>query len=326
MQGKDVSEQEAQGKSSVGIDVCEAWLDVHILPAGESFRVANTGPGHRRLKRRLAPHDVALIAVEATGKWHRQLHRSLHAAGHPVAVVNPLRARLFAEAIGVLAKTDRLDARMLALFAASLTPTARPPAAKLIEVLKELVQARVSAVDEQTALRNQLASAETGFLRRQLKRRITGLASDIAALDREIERHINKDQGLARRYAILLSIPSFGPVVAATLLAGLAELGSLTDKQTAMLVGLAPLANDSGRRQGERTIRSGRPGVRRVLYLAALTASRCNQQMRAVYQRLVAAGKPPKIAIVAVARKLVVLANALLCQDRLWLPEAPDHA
>jgi transposase len=321
-----MSEQETRGESYVGIDVCESWLDVHILPAAKSFRVANTAQGHRQLKRRLKPHEAALIAIEATGKWHRPLHRSLYASGYQVAVVNPLRARLFAEAIGLLAKTDRLDARMLALFAANLAPPARPPAPAAIEELKELVQARNSAVGERTALKNQLASAETAFLRRQLKRRISRIATDIRALEREIRGRVGAEESLARRYAILLSIPGVGPVVAATLLARLDELGRVTAKQIAMLAGLAPVADDSGKRQGERVIRCGRTAARCVLYLAALTATRSNPALKAFYARLIAAGKAPKVVLAAVARKLLVLANALIAQNRLWQPLAPNHA
>ena len=195
-----------------------------------------------------------------------------------------------------------------------------------IEDLKELVQARDSAVGEQTALQNQLASAATTFLRRQLKRRLGRIATDIAALAREILRQIKADEGLARRYAILVSIPGFGPIVAATLLAQLAELGECSDKQIAMLAGLAPVADDSGKRNGQRIIRSGRPAARRVLYLSALSATRCHAAMKDFYHRLTAAGKPPKLALVAVARKLLVLANALLSNDRVWQPLPPNHA
>ena len=326
MQGKEVSEQETEGEAYVGIDVCESWLDVHVLPAGKAFRVANTSQGQRQLKRRLVADKVVLIAIEATGKWHRQTHRSLHASGYRVAIVNPLRARLFAQAIGLLAKTDRLDARMLALFASNLAPSAKPPLSQAIEDLKELVQARDSAVGEQTALQNQLASAATTFLRRQLKRRLGRIAIDIAALARQILLQIKADEGFARRYAILVSIPGFGPIVAATLLAQLAELGECSDKQIAMLAGLAPVADDSGKRNGQRIIRSGRPAARRVLYLSALSATRCHAAMKDFYQRLTAAGEPPKLALVAVARKLLVLANALLSNDRVWQPLPPNHA
>ena len=326
MQGKDVSGQETGSKVYVGIDVCESRLDVYIVPGNVAFRVANSTDGHRQLRRRLKTWDVELIVIEATGKWHRQLHRSLHANSYSAAVVNPLRARLFAEAIGVLAKTDRLDARLLALFAASLTPAARPPAPEVVEALKELVQARESAVAEATGLKNQRASAETAFLQRHLTARITRLAKDVAALEAEIARRIAAEQSFARRSAILHSIPGVGPVTAATLLARLSELGECDDKQIAMLTGLAPLADDSGQRQGGRVIRGGRAAVRRVVYLAAVSAARCNPDLARLYERLTAAGKAKKVALTAVARKLLILANALVSQDRLWQPTPPKPA
>jgi transposase len=326
MQGKESSEQKTKVKSSAGIDVCKSWLDSHIVPEGCSLRVANDARGHRQLKRWLAKHDVTLIAMEATGKWHRQVHRSLHASGFRVAVVNPLRARLFAEVIGLLAKTDRLDARMLALLAESLSPPVRPPAPEAIEALQELITARDSAVAGQTALENQLAAANTPYLRRHLKGRIGRMAKDIASLQSEIERLIGCDQALARRHAILLSIPGVGPVTAATLIAGMTELGTCSAKQVAMLSGLAPLADQSGARDGHRAIRGGRAPVRRVLYLCALSAKRCNPGMSAIYNRLIGAGRPHKVALIAVARKLIVLANTLIAQNRSWKSQPPIQA
>ena len=326
MQGKESSEQKTGCQSNAGIDVCKNWLDAHILPQGCSLRVGNDAQGHRQLKRWLTKYDVGLIAIEATGKWHRQVHRSLHAGGFNVAIVNPLRARLFAEAIGLLAKTDRLDARMLALLAESLSPKAKAPASEVVESLQELVTGRDSAVAEKTALENQLDAANTPFLRRQLKARILRITKDIAGLQTEIERQIACDEALTRRQAILLSIPGVGPVTAATLLASMAELGSCTAKQVAMLAGLAPLADQSGAREGRRAIRAGRAAARRVLYLCALSARRCNPAMAALYERLTAAGRPHKVALIAVARKLLVLANTLIGQDRLWLTQPPSHA
>ncbi len=322
MQGKESSEQETS-KSYVGIDVCQDWLDIHVLPAGTAWRVENNNQGHRALKRRLAALEVDLVTIEATGKWHRQLHRSLHASGYRVAVVNPLRARLFAEAIGILAKTDRLDARMLAMFAMTLTPAARPPAPENINAIKELVQARESAVDEQTALKNQRVTAETPFLRCQLESRLARIAKDIKALEAEIAKSIEADDNLARRYIILLSIPSFGPITAATLLVCLAELGSCDHKQIALLAGLAPIADQSGKREGRRTIHGGRAAVRAALYRAALSAIRYNRDMKILYARLTAAGKLKKVALIAVARKLIVLANILIRDDRPWQISAP---
>jgi transposase len=326
MQGKEASEQETKAKSNVGIDVSKCWLDAHVLPSGEPLRVPNTREGIRKLKRWLQNFELALVVVEATGKWHRALRRSLDASAIPVAVVDPFRVRMFAKAQGIFAKTDQLDARVLALFATLMAPPLRPPAPEALEELNELVVARASAVAQRTALKNQLSAAEGAFLKRQLMRRIASSAKDIAAIDREILKRIKADEDLARRYVILTSIPSFGPVVAATLVASLAELGTCTTKQIAMLAGLAPIADQSGERQGARVIWGGRAAVRRILYLAALTAARVNADMRAFYQRRIADGKPFKVAIIAVARKLVVLANTLISQDRTWELHAPKQA
>src|SRR5438105_14293042 len=155
MQGKESSEQKTGTKSIAGVDVCKNWLDVHVVPQGLSLRVGNDARGHRQLTRWLARNNVSLVVVEATGKWHREIHRTLHGSGFAVAVINPLRARLFAEAAGFLAKTDRLDARMLAILGAGLAPPPRAPAPEAVEALQELVTARDSAVQEQTALENQ---------------------------------------------------------------------------------------------------------------------------------------------------------------------------
>jgi transposase len=325
MQGKEVSEQETRN-CTAGIDVSKSWLDAHVLPASVSLRVTNTREGIRKLKRWLLEHKVELVAVEATGKWHRELCRSLTASAIAVAITDPYRVRMFAKAHGIFAKTDRLDARVLAMFAAMMSPSVRAPAPKSLEALQELVTARASAATEETALRNQLSAATGAFLKRQLKRRIAQLGAVLKALEKECLKQIKVDEGLARRFAILTSIPSFGTVVATTLTAFLAELGSLTNKQIGALAGLAPVADDSGERKGLRVIWGGRSAVRRILYLAALTAAKHNHPLKIFYDRLIAAGKPPKTALIAVARKLVVLANTLIAEDRLWLPEAPKRA
>jgi transposase len=326
MQGKEASEQETKAKSNVGIDVSKDWLDIHVLPAGEALRLPNTREGIRRLKRWLARFDLVLVVVEATGKWHRPLRRSLDASAIPVAVIDPFRVRMFAKAQGILAKTDRLDARVLAQFAAVMAPPVRAPEPEMLEEMRELVVARASAVEQQAALKNQRSAATVKFLQRQLERRIERGDQDIAALDAAILKRIKADAGLARRYAILISIAGIGFVAAATLLTSLPELGSSTVKQIAMLAGLAPIADQSGKRDGVRVVWGGRASVRRILYLAALTAARFNADMKALYQRMVTAGKPPKLALIAVARKLAILANTLISQDRIWLPEPPKHA
>jgi transposase len=326
MQGKEASEQETKAKSSVGIDVSKCWLDVHVLAADQRLRVANNCAGIRQLKRWLSRFDIVLVAIEATGKWHRQLHRSLAASAIPVALIDPYRVRMFAKAQGILAKTDRLDARVLAAFAAMMNPSVRAPAPQTMTELAELVVARASAVETQAALKHQHGAAEANFLKRQLERRIGRAAKDIAELEGEILKRIKADDALARRYAILTSIPSFGFAVAATLIACLAEIGSASAKQIGMLAGLAPIADQSGERNGVRVIWGGRKAVRRVIYLAALSATRFNADMKAFYQRLRARGKPPKVALIAVARKLVILANTLVTEDRTWQTRMPNHA
>ena len=323
MQGKEVSEQETRN-CTAGIDVSKSWLDAHVLPASQSLRVANTNGGIRQLKRWLLRFKVELVVVEATGKWHRDVARSLRASAIAIAVTDPYRVRMFAKASGILAKTDRLDAKVLAMFAAMMSPELRDPAPETLEAMQELVTARASAVDEQVALKNQKAAAKELFLKRQLERRINQLYAHVEAIEKECLKRIRADEALARRFVILTSIPGFGVVVAITLIACLPELGSLSSKQAAALAGLAPVADDSGQRQGVRVIWGGRAAVRRVLYLGALSAKTCNKTMKPFYQRLIAEGKKTKCALIAVARKLLVLANLLITQDRLWQPTAPQ--
>lgn len=326
MQGKVSLEPSAEVPVYIGIDVCKDWLDVHLHPLGRRLRVANDRDGLKALKRALRPHAVALVVMEATGKYHRLAHRTLHAGGLRVAVVNPLRARLFAEATGTLAKTDAVDARLLAILGEGLAPGATAPAPEAMDALRELVRARTAATAEATALVNRRHASQVPFLKRELKRRIDSLRRHGARLTAEIDRRIAADAVLARRRVILTSIPSVGPVVATTLLADLAELGDCSAKGVALLAGLAPIACDSGERTGERHIKGGRPTVRTALYMAALSAARRNPDLAAFYKRLRNAGKKPKVALVAVMRKLAILANTLIRNDRPWQTTAPKHA
>lgn len=323
MQGKVSFEENAMTTVYVGVDVCKEWLDIHLHPLGESRRLGNDKTGIRQLKRMLARCGPHSIVMEATGKFHRSAHRSLSADGFCVSIVDPLRARLFARACGYLAKTDRLDARLLALLAASLRPGADTPPSPHIEALQELVNARSAAKGEITALENRAKTATTAFLRGELSRRVKSLERHVDRLDKEIERRVDEDPQLARKVEILTSIPGIGRITAWALMAGMDELGNCSGKQAAMLAGLAPIANDSGARTGRRSIRAGRPAPRRALYMAALSARRYNPALSRFAQPLQAAGKPPKVILVAVMRKLVVLANCLLAHDRLWTPNPP---
>ena len=323
MQGK--VDRSAEAAVYVGIDVCKAWLDVYVHPLAQWHRFSNDRMGRGKLSRQLVELGVELVAVEATGKHHRQVHRTLDAAGHRVAVVNPLRARLFAEASGALAKTDRIDARVLALLAEGLKPAAQPPAPQALQELRELVHARQAASQDGVALTNQLQSAETGFLKAELRRRLASLETHIRRIEVEIARRLAADPHLQRRYEVLISVAGIGPRTAVTLIADLAELGHCSGKAASLLAGLAPIADDSGERNGRRHIRGGRANVRTALYMAAVAAIRANPDLKAFYTRLRAAGKAAKLALTAVMRKLLVLANTLIANDRLWTPTPPTN-
>jgi len=322
MQGKGLPERGAV-QVYVGIDVCKTRLDVFIHPVGQTLSVANTATGLSRLKKALAAHHVALIVMEATGKLHREAHRNLHAGGFPVAIVNPLRSRFFAQAIGALAKTDAVDARMLAIMAESLGPDVTPPPSALVESLQELVKGRDAAVAARTAILNRIGASQIKLLIAELRRQLRAVETAIARLEKEIKRLIAADPVLTRRFKLLLSIPGVGDVAATALVVGLAEIGSLSAKQAAMLVGLAPIACDSGESVGARHIKGGRAYVRRALYMAAVSASNHNPALKMFYDRLVAAGKKKKVALAAVMRKLVVVANTLIHQDRPWAQTCP---
>jgi transposase len=263
------------------------------------------------------------VVREATGKYHRAAQRSLHAAGFAVALVDPLRARLFAKACGYLAKTDRIDARLLALMGEALELTALPPPSEALLELQELVNARTAATAERTALTNRRTAAQTAFLRAELGRRLSAVKTHLERLDAEIEKRIQAEPTLARRYAILTSIPGVGAVTAAVLIANFAELGTCSSKQAAMLAGVAPVACESGQRIGHRAIKGGRMSVRNAIYMAALSAASHNNGLATFARRLRQAGKPAKLVLVAVMRKLIILANTLVNQNRFWSPIAP---
>lgn len=318
MQGKAMPVQTTRPQIYVGVDVCKDWLDAYFHPLGESRRFPNDQGGVKQLNRSCGKHGVAKIVMEATGKYHRLAHRTLSAAGLLVAVVNPLRARLFAEACGALAKTDAIDARLLALMAEKFDPKTTEPAPQAVEELQELVRARQAAVDEKTALTNRRGEAKTRALQSELDRLIKAVQEHIERLEKEIERRIRADATLKHRRDLLISIPGVGPVAAAALLADLDELGSCSNKAAALLVGLAPIARDSGESSGKRHIRGGRGGLRTALYMPAVSARTHNPPLKQFYDRLIAAGKEGKVAITAVMRKLVVIANTLIREDRPW--------
>lgn len=305
----------------VGIDVCKERLDVHIHPVSKRFAVANDAGGWRRLKRRLGTFAVQKVVMEATSKYHRAAHRSLAAAGHAVAIVNPLRARLFAEATGQLAKTDSVDAAMLARFGEQLAPTATEPAAEMLEELRELVHARAAGVKDRTAFRNRLGEALSTMVKAELTQLIQGIDAMNRRIEEAIAYLIAADPVLTRRSQLLRSIPGIGPAVANMLIAEMSEIGTMSPKQAAALAGLAPYPRESGGKAGVRRIRAGRGIARHALYMAALVASRFNPCLKIFYTRLVEQGKPKKVALVAVARKIIILANTIISENRHWQPK-----
>jgi transposase len=301
---------------TIGIDISKASLDCHAHPAGVERQFSNTAKGLRALIAWLGQWQVDRIAYEATATYHRALEASL--ADWPCVKLNPERARRFAQATGILAKTDRIDAMLLARMAATLQPPVRPAKSAEQAQLAELINARDGLVRDRTALKNREKNLTIALLKRQCRQRVDQIDRHIDALDAEIASLIAADAALARRHQILTSIAGVGTLTANQLIATMPELGSLENKQAAALAGLAPIARQSGQWKGKSFIRGGRANVRQALYMPALVAARYNPDLKAKYQQLVTAGKPAKIAITAVMRKLVVTANALLKADRCW--------
>ncbi|MBO6605192.1 MAG: IS110 family transposase [Roseicyclus sp.] len=302
---------------TIGIDISKAALDCHAYPAGIEARFANTAKGHKALMAWLGQWPIERIAYEATATYHRALEAAL--ADWPCVKLNPERARRFAQATGTLAKTDRIDAMLLARMAATLQPPIRPARSANQILLAELINARDGLVRDRTALKNREKNLTIAILKRQCKQRLDQIERHIEALDAEIAGLIATDPALARRHEILTSIDGVGILTANQLIATMPELGTLENKQAASLAGLAPVARQSGQWKGKSFIRGGRAKVRQALYMPALVAARYNPDLKAKYRQLIAAGKPPKVAITAVMRKLIVIANTLLKADRLWV-------
>ena len=312
--------------STVGVDVSKAHLDAHRAPEGRAARFTNDPDGIRRLIGWIGDAPVDRVAYEPTGRWHRPLEAALLRAGLPAAAANPLRARRFAEAIGQQAKTDPVDAALLAAMAAALPLRPAEAADAARAELRELVLAREQLVKDRTAAQNRLGQAAVALLKAQLRRRLAQADRQVRAVDAAIRAALAADPALARKAEVLCSVPGISQATAACLIAEVPELGSLSHKAVACLVGLAPFANQSGARDGKRRIRGGRARPRSALHMPALVAVRHNPGLKAKFERLRAAGKPHKVALTAVMRSLLELANALLAQDRLWTEKPPRAA
>lgn len=302
---------------TIGIDISKGTLDVYAHPAGRERQFANTVKGHGELIDWLGQWQIDRIAYEATGAYHRQLEQAL--TDLPCVKLNPARARRFAQAAGTLAKTDRIDAVILARMAATLRPPVRAASTPQQAKLAELISARDGLVRDKIALQNQAKNVTLPLLKRQHKKRLDQIERYIEQVDAELATIIAADPELARRHEIISSIAGVGTRTADQLVATMPELGALDSKQAASLAGLAPVARQSGQWKGRSFIQGGRANVRRALYMPALVAARYNPDLKAKYQSLIAAGKPAKIAVVTLMRKLIVMANALIKADRLWV-------
>ena len=307
----------AQQDVFAGIDVSKARLDLCLWPGGESHVFTNDRKGCESLVRRLLKLGPVAIGLEASGGYEREALAALREAGLPAHRLNALRVRRFAQGCGIMAKNDRIDAMVIARFLACVPQreVIHDPAAA---ALAELVTARRQLVDELTRCTNQAEHAGQAVLRRLAARRTARLKADVLMLDRAIAAAVAADERMARRARLMRSFPGVGPVLAHTLLAFMPELGSLTGKQAGALVGVAPFDCESGTFKGQRRILGGRKPVRDAAYMAALVAGRHNPVIATFKQRLAKAGKPPKVIIVAIIRKLVVTLNAMLRDDQPW--------
>ena len=306
---------------TIGIDVSKDHLDAYRLADGAARRFANTKGGHKALVKWLAETPLNRVVFEPTGPYHRAVERALGVAGVPFVKVNPRQARRFAEATGKLAKTDRLDAAVLARMGALLELEPRPARSEVLLQLKELYVAREALVKDRTAAKNRGKALTLSLLKRQNAQRLEQINRQIVTVEATILQIIEADASLADRFSILTSIPGISNITAFALLIAMPELGALEAGQAANLAGLAPIARQSGRWTGRSFIRGGRADVRQALYMPALVAARFNPDMKAKYKQLTAAGKPAKVALTAIMRKLIVLANALLKANRNWTPK-----
>lgn len=302
----------------IGIDVSKNTLDFHARPSEEVLHVNNDADGIAALVTRVIALAPALVVMEATGGLEHPLAAALAAAGVPVAVVNPRQARDFAKATGKLAKTDAIDAAVLAHFAEAIRPEARPLPDAQTHELAELLGRRRQLLGMRTAENNRLGTVTAGRVRRSIEAHLSWLAKQLEGLDADLGEAIQGSPVWRVNDDLLQSIPGVGRVVSRALMAELPELGRLSRERIAALAGLAPMNRDSGKSSGRRAVCGGRSHVRSALYMAALSAKRWNPTLRQFATRLKEKGKAAKVILVAVARKLLVIANAILLSQRPW--------
>lgn len=307
----------------VGIDVSKNTLDVHVLPAGQELRVDTNDDPHLEsftAALKALPGKIALVVMESTGGYQAPVAAALHEAGLPAVVVRATLVRSFANALGQLAKNDRIDARMIALFAERMRPPLRPMPDAAEGALRELMARRRQLLGMIVQEKNRRDKAHTRNVIKSIEATLALLERQLAAIDKALDDAVGGSPLWIEREELLKTVPGVGPVVARTLLVNMPELGTLSGKQTASLAGLAPVACDSGKRAGKRRVWGGRAAVREALYMGTISAVRCNPVIKAFYDRLVAAGKAKKLALIACARKLLTILNAMVRTKKPWEP------
>jgi len=302
----------------VGVDVSAAQLDVHVLPQKQRLAFENTSEGIAQLVKHLRKHPNVRVVLEATGGIEMPVAAELNDAGFAVAVVNPRQVRDFARALGILAKTDRIDAEVLACFAERVRPEVRPLPDAQHRHLKELMARRRQLVQMKVTEQNRLARAHAPRVRRDVEAHLAWLQRQLRKLDKDLDDAVRQSPIWREKENLLRDVPGVGPVLARTLTASLPELGGLNRRELAALVGVAPMNRDSGTLRGRRTIWGGRGSVRAVLYMGALAATRSNPVIRTFYQRLLKNGKPKKVALTACMRKLLTILNAIVKTGAPW--------
>jgi transposase len=302
----------------VGIDVSKERLDVHVRPSGEAFAVPRDGAGLERLVARLRAAPPALVVLEATGGFELTVAASIAGAGLPLAVVNPRQIRDFARATGRLAKTDRLDAEAIALFAERVRPEPRPVADAEAQVLAELVARRRQLVEMIGMEANRRRQARAARVQATIAATLRTLEAQLAALDGEIDGAVRASPAWRAAEDLLTTVPGIGAITARALIAELPELGTIDRRRLAALVGVAPVNRDSGGTRGHRAIAGGRTALRGTLYMATMSAIRCNPVLKAHYRRLVGRGRPKKVALIACMRRLLGVLNALIRTGTPW--------
>ena len=305
----------------VGIDVAKDRLDVCVRPCGESFVVARTGAGIEELAERLQKLAPRIVAVEATGGFETVVAAGLAAAALPIVVVNPAQVRAFAQALGRRAKTDPIDAAVIAHFVEATKAVPRPLPDETTRLLADLIARRRQIVEMMAAEAQRERRLTNKRLKKSIVRLRKALEKELAELDGEIDDHVRGSPVWAEKEDLLASVPGVGPIIARTLIAELPELGSLDRRKVAALVGLAPWTRQSGQWRGKSFIGGGRKSVRNALFMAAMVAARHNPILKQFRDKLVAAGKPKLVAIIAVARKLLIILNAILRDKTPWQPK-----